>query len=568
MKNLPLLLLILLSFVFLTLVVPLFVLHPSLYTNEENAFTPYHSNPAILGGYSGERSADVSSLMQELLDAPQPIVLNVKVSDFEEAERALEEYKEKSQYFNQVIINLDLTDSTIGDLQRENRKNLAELESIINESMQFDQINRLEIQYRSQDNPALLYTVTYEGEAVRKAIEKSAKEYLDREPKILALSNQLDLNTTKYNESDEILKEIVEMDQVKQETRILNQPVLSPSSLSLAVSPESGHYGDTLQVDGAYTFMHLPNVTLILDSRDWKTVVPDQNGVFGSPFTIGRIRSGDHTIFATSNNRNSNIATFSVVPVDTNLTLDTLPGKYWNEVNINGSLYAGVLPVASAPVMILVDEFDVQTFETNQEGYYDGMLLISAGNHTIQSSFDDTAFPLNPTVSDIHTITVSSPGRILWSVLIGAGIILVSIFVSVWYLRRSDQWAKSISSEYPQPEMVHVSVETMEKTPFQAEVLVRYQTLFDDREWSEAAHLLYRSFIERINFLHVGPDPSAMTPRELFIILSKSFPGAPIRSFINRYEEIRYGGYPLLQQDPLLTDWIKIISRIAEEGNE
>jgi hypothetical protein len=115
--------------------------------------------------------------------------------------------------------------------------------------------------------------------------------------------------------------------------------------------------------------------------------------------------------------------------------------------------------------------------------------------------------------------------------------------------------------------IVPVPAETMVKPTFQSDVLVRYQTLFENREWSNAAHQLYRSFIERIDSLHMVPDPSAMTPRELFIILSKSFLGEPIRSFINRYEEIRYGGYPLLKQDPLLTDWIKIISRIAEERN-
>ncbi len=567
MKRFPLLLLIILSFVFLTLIIPLFVLNPTLYSHKGDVSTPFHSNPTILSGYSDERSADVSALMQDLLDAPQPIVLNIKVRDFEEAERALSEYKEKSQYFTRVVINLDLTESAIGDLQRENRKNLVTLEKLINDSVRYDQINRLEIQYRSQDDPTLLYTLTYEGEAVQKAIEKSIKEYQDRSPVILGLSNQLDLDPTNYNKSVEILNEIRELDRINQETRIINQPPLSVANLSLSVTPASGRYGDTLQVLGAYTFMRLSNVTLVLDSRDWITVVPDQNGVFSSPLTIGRIRSGNHFVFATSNNHHSNIATFSVVPANTGLTLDTSPGKQWSEVSVEGRLVTDALPVANASVSIFVDEFEAMRVDTDQEGHYYTTITVYPGNHTLQSSFDDPAYPLNPAVSDTHTITVSPPGSPLWSVLIGSGIILGGIFVSIWYLRRSYQKTTSIPGEPPRPAIGAIPSESMVMPTYQADIIIQYQTFFDKREWSEAAHLLYLSFIERIDLLHVVSNPSAMTPREISLILSKPFPEVPIRSFINRYEEIWYGGYPLLQHDLLLTEWIKIISRDAEEGN-
>jgi hypothetical protein len=567
MKRLPLLLIILLSCIFLTLAIPPFVLNPSLYTSENDALTLYHYNPMILSVYPNERSADVSAMMQELLDAPEPIVLNVKVRDFEEAERALKEYKEKSQYFNRVVINLDLTESVIGDLQRENRKNLATLERIINESAQFDKVNRLEIQYRLADDPALLYTITYEGQAVQQALEKSTKEYLDRQPKIVALGNQLDLDTRSYRESGEILKDLRETDRIKQETRNLNQPVLSPSALSLSVSPNSGYFGDTLQIAGAYTFMPLPEVTLILDNRDWKSVVPDPNGIFGSPFTIGRIRSGDHFVVASSNNRYSNIASFNVIPVDTNLTLDTYPGKHWNEVYMDGRLVTDVIPVANASVTILVDEFEVMSVETDQEGYYSTAITLTPGNHTLQSSFDGPEYPLNSAVSDMRSIMISPTGRVPWSVPIGVGIILVSIFVSVWYLRRRDKTITIISSEslHPQPAPI---AEPMITPIFPPDILGHYKTLFETGEWSEAAHVLYRFLIDRFVLLSLVTDPYSLTPRELTVKFSSPSLDALFRSFISRYEEVRYGGYPLLKEDPLLTGWMEIISRSGEGKNE
>jgi hypothetical protein len=567
MKRLPVLIFILLSIVFLGITIPVFVLNPSLYTVYEQAFTPYHSDPNVLRVYSGEQASDVSARMQELLNTPEPIILNVKASNFEEAERELMEYKEKSQYFNRVIINLDLSNSTIGDFQRESRKNLAALERIINESAQFDQINRLEIQYRSEDDPALLYSITYQGEAVQNAIEKSAKEYIGREPRIIELGNQLELNTTNYKESGEILKDLLEIDQVHQETRDLNKPTLNISSLSLTVSPDSGHYGETLQVTGAYTFMLLPEVTLQVDGKDWKKVVPDQNGIFGSPLTIGLIDAGSHHIFATSNNRYSNTVSFSVVPINPNLSLTILPGTNWNEIDINGSLTADLQPVIHAPVSILVDGFEFANASTNENGYYSTILVLPPGNHTIQSSFDDPGFPLLPALSELYPITISSANRLLWTFLIGAGIIILSLFISMWYLQRTHVAIETISSEPAISAGVPVSEEGIMKLHDRDRVRSRYKELIEHNKWSEAANLLYRSLIERINVPQGMPTVSAMTPREFSIFLSKCVPETPIMSFIKRYEEIRYGGFPLSKQDTLLTDWMEIFSRFGEEIN-
>jgi hypothetical protein len=567
MKRLPVLIFILLSIVFLGITIPVFVLNPSLYTVNIGSSTSYHTNPEVLWVYSGEKSDDVSALMQELLDAPEPIVLNLKVKDFEEAKRALNEYKEKSQYFNRVIVNLYLTNSTIGDLQRENRKNIADLEQIINNSVLFDQIQRLEIQYQSEDNPAMLYSIIYQGKGIQNALEKSTKAYLDREPSIIAIGNQLALNTTNYQESGELLQDVLTTDRAEQESRNLNQPPLNISSISLAVTPFTGHYGDTLQVTGAYSFMLLPEVTLLIDNNYWKSVVPDQHGIFSSPLMIETLQPGDHIIIANSTNRYSNIAAFNVVSIDPNLTLTATPRNYGNSVTIHGSLDANMQPVTDVPVMILVDEFEIMTVDTDEKGYYNAEVLLSPGNHTIQSSFDDPARPLNPTVSESLLITVSSPGRSLVSILAGTGIVLFSIFISTWYLRRSRRMFATETSESPAAEMFTPAGETIEKTKILEDILSRYKTLFKSKEWSEAARLLYSSMIKRIDFLQVIPEPETMTPREIFIPLSRLLHEAPLWSFITRYEEIRYGGFPLVEQDLLLSAWTEIISNISEDAD-
>jgi hypothetical protein len=45
-----------------------------------------------------------------------------------------------------------------------------------------------------------------------------------------------------------------------------------------------------------------------------------------------------------------------------------------------------------------------------------------------------------------------------------------------------------------------------------------------------------------------------------------SSPAVPFRSFINRYEEVRYGGLPIKARDPLLSHWNEVLA-LLEEGS-
>jgi hypothetical protein len=579
MRRLSLLILAVLSIAFIVLLVP-FIGNPDLYTLYNESYTEYHSNPATLWEYSYERSDALQEMMQELLDAPHPIVLNIKIRDFEEAKREFEDYKEKSRYFNEVVVNLDLTDSALDDFRKENRKNMEALERIINESARFEEINRLEIQYRSEENPALLYTVAYEGEAIHSALQKTNAQLREREPDILELSSKFELNTSQYQEAVDILAEILEEDRIRQQERELNRPQLSRSSLSLSVTPRTGRYGDTLRVDGAYTFLKVQEVTLVLDSRDWKILQPDANGGFSTPLPIGRIRGGDHVIFATTGSLNSNLVTFTVVPTDTELTLATYQGDRWDEVFFDGELHAGALPVRSAPVRILVDDFESLTFATDQDGYYYGSLNLTRGNHTLQAVFDDPAYPLNPSESGVKTLTLAPSVPILLAVGAGAGAGLLAFLGLAWYIRRKNSVPAATTRERSAPDRdgsipLVAPVSAPDSRPESpalrspVTILLFYQDLFNAGEWSAAAALLYGSLTERLTPLPGVSDPTPLTPREFASRLSPSSPKKQFREFIRRYEEVRYGGMPLRQQDLLLTHWNSVLAGIesAEEGS-
>jgi hypothetical protein len=572
MKQLSLLILVVLSVAFFTLLTPS-LLNPELYTIYNESSTSYHSDPATLWEYSYERSSDIQIMMQELLDAPQPIVLNIKIKDFEEARREFEEYEEKSRYFNEVVVNLDLTDSALGDFRRENRKNIEALERMINDSARFDEINRLEIHYRSEDNPTLLYTIAFEGEAVHNSLKKSTSLFAEREPDFLEISKDLDLNTTQYQEAIEMLEEIVEEDRRKQEERELNRPALPFSGLSLSVSPDSGQYGDSLQVAGAYTFFRIQEVTLVLDSRDWKTVIPDANGVFSTTLPIDRIREGEHVMFATSGQLYSNLATFTVVPTDTVLTLEAYTeDERWDEVICYGELRAGTIPVSTAPVRILVDDIEAMKVETDLAGYYVGSLNLTQGNHTLQAVFNDAAFPLNPSESAVQTITLAPVVPLLLIIIVGSGVLTLASLSSMWYLRRRNLPAIPVESSplfYQEVSLITPTYQESEDMypgcPTPGDILIHYQNLFDNGEWSHAAALLYHFIVSRITHLPMASDIYSLTPRETACLLSETSVGETFRAFISRYEEVRYGGLPLQQLDILLSHWNAILAAFEVE---
>jgi|MTBAKMStandDraft_1061839.scaffolds.fasta_scaffold04503_5 hypothetical protein len=570
MNRLALLLLVILSAAFLGLLAPS-IIQPSLYTLQNDSVTLYHANPAALEQLSQERSAELSTLMQDLLDAPRPVVLNIRIRDFEEAERAFEEYRETSRSFDSLAVSLELTESAVGDFQRENRKNLAALERMINESARFAEINQLEIRYRSEDNEALLYTITYEGEAVQQALAQIGEEFREREPDILEISGQLGLNTTLYREAVELLEEVVDESRREQEVRAGSQPALSQSSLMLGVTPKSGRYGDTLQVTGSYTFLNLPQVILVLDSRDWKTLTPDASGVFRIPFPIGKIRAGDHVIFASSGQIYSNIVAFTVLPTETSLTLDTGSGGEWDEVLCTGSLSAGEIPVRNAPVRVVIDGFEDQLTMTSDEGTYSVIVVLTGGGHTLQAIFDDPGFPLLPSSSAIRNVSVFPRANLIVTILIGGGILALTSVAAGWYLTKSRRRVITAPGTTAGSPVTAPGAEPAPESsafPSPPDVLIRYRELFEEKRWREAAHLLFSSLIDRLVYRNTRQFPKAMTAREFAGLFSETPLAAPFRSFVARYEEVRYGGRVLNIRDPLLTCWNAILSRFDEGQHE
>jgi hypothetical protein len=566
MRRLSLILLAVLSILFLLLISP-YILHPELYTSSHGSATFYHADPSTQKEYSGERSDEIQAMMQDLLDFPQSIILNLQRKDFEQARREFEEYQELSRDFNGVVVSLKLNESALGDFQRSNRLNVEVLERILKESARSDEISRLEVQYLAENNKTLLYSIVYEGKAANNALKGGIIQFTGQEPDILNTSAQLHLDPTRYQAAVDLLAGVGEEDQKKQEERELNRPLLPDASISMTISPDRGRYGEALLVTGAYPTKSVQGGILVLDGTDWKILLPDANGIFSTIIPIGMIRAGEHVVIATTGSLYSDPVTFTVIPTETALTFDVYTGGgRWDEMTCYGTLYAGEVPVSGAPVRILADNFEVMTVETDSDGYFYGTLSLEEGDHALWAVFDDPDFPLTPSESVVQPVNLTPEVPLLLAIGVGAGLVLFGSLGAIWYLRR-EEW--QLPAHIPELSTLQGTVQKEMIAPPQAGVSrleflkstvhERYEERRRAGEWSGAALLLYQFLIACIIPQEPESDPSALTPRELAAGLSGTSVEDLFLSFVERYEEIRYGGLPLLEQDPLLSVWDAIL---------
>jgi hypothetical protein len=570
MTRLSLLTFILLSLIFLVLLSP-YIGSPVLYTIEMDATTSFHTNPKALILLSQEKTGELTSLMQELLDAPEPIMLNLKINDFEEAEYAFAEYQEKSRYFDNFVVTLELTDSAVGGFQRENRKNIVALEQMINESARLEELNRLEIQYRSEDNPSLLYTVTYEGEAVQQFLSESTGGYHERSTTILEISEKLGLNTEKFEESVGIANEIATARKQEQQERRDFIPSLTQNTLNLAVTPESGIYGDSLTIAGTLISSEQKPITLYLDSQEWKTLLTDENGIFRTSFTIVKFRSGTHFIYAQSGLLYSPIVSFNVLQTDSFITLDVERRDGWDEFLCTGTLTSPTIPVSGAPIMLLVNGFTNDIVITTGNGTFASRLVLPEGSHAIQAVFDDPAFPLPSSESQIERVSVSPAGNLFFNIAVGAGFIFLSSLGAVYYLRRFGKSQQKTISPTPEPEYQpevsgneYLSPSLPESST--GDAIEAYEILKNKGDWSNAVHALYQHLLERLAIHFAIPHPLCLTPRELSAALAEDPISPALSSYVSQYEQIRYGGgHPVqAEEDTFLITWRAVLAVLEE----
>lgn len=526
---------------------------PVLYTLENDAYSPFHQNPDILKRVSHEQSETARSLMSDILDDTGTIVLNIRSKDFDAAERDLQEYIEKVRRLDRLVINLDMSESELEEFRRNSHRNRESLESLLNDTRRFDELRSLEIRYRDEDRPDLVYSVRYEGEALQSRIAENYRGYSERQDSVVDSGRAFELDTAAYEGSVRTFEEIVREIEAEQEARKRAAgPDPAPYRLTMAIAPDSGVYGDRLLISGRLSGGPAggQTVEVFIDGGEWTAVQIDERGVYAASFRIGRIRAGTHIVHAASSGTYSDIGTFSILPLDTDLALRAEEGE--TGIRISGRLAADGIPVASAPISVTADGRTLFSARTNSTGEFSREEELEPGAYRIRADFYDDAFPLNPSESETLYIEVppAASGR---SALVYALFLIAAATGGIWYA-----WGRR---RMPPPDAAPARRELEvppEPVPDDAisgsgaaapapgeEPFARFLRLAEAGDAGEAAYSLYRHLILMLAERYRHDRPLVLTPREAAAAFADTPAAGPLERFVERYEGVRYGGAAL-----------------------
>jgi Chromosome segregation ATPases len=337
---------------------------PVLYNPESDAVTPYHTNPAALEKVSGDNAERLLPIMSDLLNTPGTLVLNLKYNDLDLASKDLAKYRELTRSIDNLVINLDMSGTEVEQFQKMNQKNLQILSELFNETSRFEELRTLEIRYKDENDPAILTSITYEGQSLRNRVRQLYNEYQLQEEPLVEVSSDFELNTTHYEESQTDFAEIVRtVEQVQtqrtNELQSLPGSASNHGTLGISVTPSEGIYNTVLMISGLYSGADTGHtqVEIFIDSEKEAEIITDLNGYYQYSYTLRDMPEGLHTLFAVAETSvYSDITGFNVKPLDTKLTL--LPPERSGGKYICSGSFTGVSgePLTNTALQVVTDK--------------------------------------------------------------------------------------------------------------------------------------------------------------------------------------------------------------------
>jgi hypothetical protein len=541
--------------------------HPVLYLPPGLSSTEFHKDPGTRITLPASTGDDIRGLMGDIMDTTGAITVSVKVKDIGTATRDLEKLEEVTRQFESVVVKLDLSESDLGSFQRLNRENIRTLAGIINDTGRFEQLKKLEVTYRDNEDPAIMTTLSYEGTSLSSRIRNAYEQYEGREPDITRIGQEMGVPTSPYREGTGNLQEFAQ--ETEGMSRGWNEErervsgtrtealVKGDTGFTFSVVPDSGGYGDTLLFKGGIRGGVITDkeVRVFLDGSPVSSARTDGSGIFSSAFRIEHISQGNHTAYAQEASSYSPVVTLTIRDGPGRLTL-SCERRGESGAACRGDLSSASTPVRSAPVTVLVDSVPVTTAVTGDNGGYEAFLNLPPGTHSLTATFDASGFPLRPATSS--PVSLSIPGSAATGTGAGAeqpsypvqaAIFLVFCAVATLLILRLGKNRSGVRESPPGSEegpvdRLRVFQETSsppgggEQDPGQ---LVSEFLSSAPEQVGTVAYKLFRRLRELAGDAGT-PVPGGITARELAGIFSDSPAGPFINEFVRKYERVRYAG--------------------------
>lgn len=537
-----------------------------LFSPENLSSTPYQLQLQSLHKASTGESPQILPLMQEVMSGTASITISLDEMDFRSAERDLRHYLEKSSQLENIIIRLNLTDTNLETFRQEAEQNFLDLQEMLNLTERFSSLESIEINYRPENSPDLLYTVSYEGETIRNRVDAIAENYASRKSTLVNISQSYNLDTTAYERSTTAVSSIAQGVVVRQTDRAVNleKVTSSPYLLDLSLDPITSEYGEEITFSGY--FISGPSsargISLFVDSVLWKEVTADLQRGYQILYPVRQIRAGEHIVYAQHEHTYSEIQTFTVRSSPSQITLKSqIEG---HQILCIGTLFTGNIPVSSAPIELYIDGKPVRTVFTDNSGSYATRLDLSSGEHRIEARFSSREFPLEPSEVEIFTESIEDTGSSVISSFLGLIVFAGCGGAAAWFLLRRHPSHTGVMTSPDRSSPIQPAKES--SLADLSLTLSSYWGMLLRGDVQEGVHLLYRTLVDTIGHLRKISHAPTLTPRELAGKVPDLAPDLP--EFVARYEKIRYAGIlPTEQEHETFTSRFVSLIRFLRGGS-
>lgn len=568
-----------LAILFAVLLIP-YTTEPEIYAISNIEGAGVFKNPIALKQISQEKTADLQPLMQDFFDTSGTIVLNVRLKNFEDAEEDLAEYRRAASQFDHMVINLDMSESEIGEFRKNNAENIRNLEELINDSVSFDELSRLEIQYQDADDPAKMYAIAYEGEALREKITREFAQYQNHTSAMATTGRNLETDPEPMESSvavfEEYVSEItgVQEERVEQTTDDRKQTEIIQEDLTLAIDPSGGVYGDVLTATGMFSRTgDIPKgepLTLYIDSKKSADASCTSAGEYTIPIPIHKMYAGIHLAYTRAGDTFSPLVPITITATEGTLTLNvSVQGTI---AFASGALSTEGREISDAPVNVYfrsADSENMTTVYTDDSGEYSCITELTPGEYTVQSVFSDTAYPVRECRSDEYIISIAQSHLVLYIIVFmicagGAGYLF---FRRRQGEREQESPSKDLADEdyAPAPLPENAEEKSRHRTP-EPTAMDSYRSRYlSQREIlspRDAARILGEGLTAAIAQYTERECRPSETMREQTARLDESGKQSAY-GFVTMYEAVVYGtGVP--EGDELLSAWDAVIQCMGD----
>ena len=543
---------------------------PLLYTAKNASATGFHQDLAVTGDLTRNDAALVLQEWAAGLNLTGPLVHNIHVRDFESADIGLQRYVLSAQSLNDLVAQLDLTDTDVAALQDDHQANLWSLSELLDQTKEYDDLQIAETAFRDQKNISGLKSVELQGEELSARIQSNYEGYAYRSGKILSLSQKFGMNTSEFEQSviefaaiatkigavqDRRSSSIQGLIEEIQSSGQESETCGVPSAIRLKILPDHGAYGDILSLSGTVGGPGGSRVTVFVDGLKLGDVVTDRIGRFSFSYRIEQVEARNHTAYASVGSDISDVSNFTVTSENTALSLAARlieENGTWKSIGTGRLVTEDGVPVRGARVYVDVDGRTSWRYGiTGDDGVYTVTSeQLSSRVHTLKARFDPDRFPLNSSESAPVTIEVSSHFGWLAALvyLFGVGGAAVG---GVIFLRTRYTIDTPSSPSHADPVPACPAKALPARTIEEARMIADRATVIKEGhvDGYETIAQTYRQLVRELEERRPALRLRSRTPRDLALLFADQPCGDHIAVLVGIHERIRYAEHKSTEDD-------------------